>query len=470
MSKNPHIVIIGGGITGLSAAWEIQQSAGESIDVTLLESNGRWGGKILTQTMSSPEGGKFIIDAGPESFVTRKREIWDLTCELGLEDQIIDPGSEARGTYVLDNGKPIALPLSPGAFISTPLLTTRGKLRMAAEPFIARKSDQADESLADFVTRRLGREALDKFIGPVLGGIYNTNPDKQSILVTAPVMRQMEKEHRSLAIASAMRMFNRSGKKTDPNPPPSRFIGFEQGAEELVDTLVNQLDADCRLNAEVAHIKKTAVSFVITLRDGQQLDADVVICATPANAAVEMLKEAAPEAAALMAQIEHSHIGTISLAYHADDIQLAEPIRGLMIPRREKRRIDAVVWTSAKIPARTPPGYTLLRVFFGGGDPTTATIEEAELDTAVRSELRELLGITAEPIGYRLARWPNSYPQAGVGHLSLVAAIEAALPAGLFVTGSSYRGLAVPDCVRQGREAARQASLALTTINTKPIL
>lgn len=449
-------VIIGGGITGLSAAWELQQSA-EPVDITVLEQSDRWGGKIVTQTLPAPDGGTFLIDAGPESFVTRKREIWQLTRELGLADRVIDPGGEARGTYVLDGGKPVALPLSPSALVSTPLLSARGKLRLLAEPFMPRKADDADESLADFVTRRLGREALEKFIGPVLGGIYNTDPQVQSILVTSPVMREMERDHRSLVAASVARM--RAQRKAPPEdcPPPSRFIGFEHGAEELVDALVAQLDATLRLSASVVQVVPAGVGYEVVLADGERLSADTVIVAAPANVAARLLAEPAPEAAALMGYIRHTAIGTISLAYRSAELTLAEPIRGLMIPRRERRRIDAVVWTSAKIPARAPAGYELLRVFFGGGDPAMATLPEDAVVDVVRRELRQLLGLTAQPVGYRMARWPNSYPQAAVGHLDLVDAIERALPPGLFATGASFRGLAVPDCVKQGRETARLA-------------
>lgn len=449
----PKVAIVGGGITGLSAAWEVQQRAGDAVDLIVLESDDRWGGKVLTQTMPGPNGGTFIIDAGPETFVTRKREIWDLVCELGLQDRVIDPGSEARGTYVLDNGRPQALPLDPVSFVRSPLLSGRGKLRMLAEPFMPGKGDDGDESLADFVTRRLGREALDKFVGPVLGGIYNTNPETQSILVTSPVMRQMEAEHRSLFLATLARA--RKGKQPAAvnNPPPYRFIGFRDGAQELIAALVDQLDADLRLNTVLTGLEQSDDGWVLTTNDGT-MQADAVILAIPANAAAPLIADVAPGAAERLAQIRHNAIGTISLAYQADEFRMDAPLTGLMIPRREGRRIDAVVYTSAKIPSRAPEGTVLLRVFFGGGDPSLATMPEAELIGVVRAELLTLLGVTAKPIDVRIARWPDSYAQADVGHLERVAAIEAALPAGLAVTGGSYHGLAVPDCVKQGRETA----------------
>lgn len=454
----PHIIIIGGGISGLSAAWELQQTVGEHIRITILESDDRWGGKVLTQHMPGPDGGEFVIDAGPESLVTRKRAAWDLTQELGLAAQVIDPGGEASGTYVLDQGKPVALPLNPIAFVTSPLMSLRGKLRILLEPFMPPKRDGEDESLADFVTRRLGREALEKFIGPVLGGIYNTNPETQSILVTSPIMRELE-QHGNLVFGSIARMRARKQEGQQENPPPYRFIGFQSGAATLVEALVKQLKGDMRLHAPVTFIERGQdAPVVVTLVDGSQITGDAVIVATTANVAANLLATAVPAAAQQLAKIRHAHIGTVSLAYREADLAHTAHMRGLMIPRREGRRIDAVTWTSAKIPTRAPAGYAMIRVFLGGGDPATATMPEADLLQVVRSELRDLLQITADPIDYRLARWPNSYPQADVGHLQRVAEIETLLKKPFYVTGSSYRGLAVPDCVKQARETAARVA------------
>ena len=187
----PELIIIGGGITGLSAAWEAQKNG---ISYALLEKDSRWGGKVHTEIVEFPEGNA-IIDGGPESFITRKPEAWDLAGELGIQDSVINPGAETRHMYILDSGTPVEVPLAPVKFASSRLMSGGGKLRMMLEPFQPPKADDADESLADFVTRRLGREALDKFIGPILGGIYNTDPETQSILVSHPIMRDMESEY-----------------------------------------------------------------------------------------------------------------------------------------------------------------------------------------------------------------------------------------------------------------------------------
>lgn len=464
-----HIVIIGGGIAGLSAAWQLHQMQRYlPITCTVLEASKRWGGKIVTERFyvtddqTGQRVGPFVVDAGPESFITRKPAAWQLARELGMDDQIIDPGSETRNIYVLDAGRPVLLPMSPLAFARSTLLSTRGKLRMLREPFEPARRDNADESLADFVSRRLGREALDKFLGPVLGGIYNTDPEQQSILTTSPVMREMEREGGSLVAGSFARMKAKAKARKEAEArgerfPPS-FMTFRSGTEPLVAELVHQLDqgecCDLRLDSEVVAVKAEEGGYRVYLPEGETLLADGVIFATPANVTGKLLSPVAPASAAELAQIRHVHIGTISIAYREADLRLSKPVSGLMIPRRERRLIDAMTFTSAKFTDRAPTGYALMRVFFGGGAPYTIALDNDQLTALVTLELKNLLGIRARPLGCAIHRWPSSYPQADVGHLDRVARIEESLPLGLAVTGGSYRGIGVPDCIEQGRESA----------------
>ena len=439
-------IIIGGGITGLSAAWELQQ---HKADYTLLEGSNRWGGKIISHTMDV-EGRSFLVEGGPDTLVTRKREAWHLTLEAGLHNEVINPGSETKNIYVLDEGKPYPVPMSPALFFSSPLLTWRGKLRLLAEPFQRARRDNEDESLAEFVTRRLGHEALEKFIGPVLGGIYNTDPHKQSILVSSPVMREMEKEAGSLVRAGIARMF----RKKESGEQPPRFINFKKGMEQLPETIASQLAGDLRLNARATNITRTENKFVVHLSDGTVVEGENVILATLANVSSKLIGGIAPQAARELSAIEHKNIGTISLVFKESDIPSAPVINGLMIPRREKRNIDAMTFTSRKSPERSAPDYALLRVFLGGGNPDMVTCDDETLVNAVCRELKDLAGIKARPLAYTVFRWEQGFPQAEVGHLARVDQIEALLPRGMLVAGSSYRGIAVPDCIKQGREAA----------------
>lgn len=448
-----QIAIIGGGITGLSAAWELQQ---RGIHYTLLEASARWGGKIISQTLEL-NNATFLVEGGPDTLVTRKPEAWELTQELGLLEQVTDPGSETRGIYVLDRASLHPIPVSPTRFLSTPLLSPRGKLRLLMEPFQPARRDTEDESLADFVRRRLGQEALDKFIGPVLGGIYNTDPERQSILVSSPVMREMEREGGGLFLGAFQRAFR--GHKKKSNAP--RFITFKNGLQVLTDELARQLSGDLRLNAQVETVAKNEHGYQVILSNGESLHADGVLFATLAQQTAKMIRQIAPEASQRLAALRQQNIGTVSLVYREEDIPKRPVVNGLMIPRREKRLIDAVTFTSRKMPERSTAGYAVLRIFIGGGAPEMVELPDEQLLSAIKKELSELLHITAEPQTWTAFRWEDGFPQAEVGHLQRVSEIEGLLPRGLALAGSSYRGIAVPDCIRQGREAARKTSMAL---------
>jgi oxygen-dependent protoporphyrinogen oxidase len=446
-----HIIVIGGGITGLSAAWELQQ---RGIPYTLLEASHRWGGKVISSTLEF-ESSKFLVEGGPDTLITRKPEAWDLVNELGMLDQITDPGSETSGIYVLDHASLYPIPVSPAKFLSTPLLTLRGKLRMLAEPFQPARRDDEDESLADFVRRRMGHEALEKFIGPVLGGIYNTDPERQSIMVSAPVMREMEKDGGGLFVGGFQRMMRNRRQRTVKKP---RFINFKNGMQALTDELARQLTGDLRLNAQVTSVTQAGDQYRVALRDGTPILADGVIFATLAHQTAALLQDISAEASRRLAELRQQNIGTLSLVYRESDIPKKPVVNGLMIPRREKRNIDAVTFTSRKMPERSAAGYAVVRVFIGGGAPEIVIGSDERLLEAVRAELAELLGITAEPLTWTAFRWQDGFPQAEVNHLQRVDEIEKLLPANLALAGSSYRGIAVPDCIRQGRAAAARFS------------
>jgi oxygen-dependent protoporphyrinogen oxidase len=335
-------------------------------------------------------------------------------------------------------------------------MSTRGKLRMLAEPFQPARRDDGDESLGDFVRRRLGAEALDKFIGPVLGGIYNTDPAIQSIQVSSPVMREMEKESGSLFLAALQRGVRARNNSSSGSKKP-RFITYKAGIQGLVDELVKQLEGDLRLSSRVRFLDRHGDGYRVWLSNGEILYSDAIVLATLANVSAELLRDLSPEASRQLGSIRHNHIGTISIVYRESDLPGLE-INGLMIPRREKRAIDAVTFTSKKMPQRSSPGYALLRVFIGGGKPEIVEYDDESLMMLVRGELSSLLGIRAEPQAYRIFRWPDGFPQAEVGHLDRVSEIEKWVPETIALAGSSYRGIAVPDCIRQGRAAVQRLS------------
>jgi oxygen-dependent protoporphyrinogen oxidase len=265
------------------------------------------------------------------------------------------------------------------------------------------------------------------------------------------VMREMEKESGSLFLAALQRGL-RARKNAHTQMKKPRFITFKNGIQGIVDNLISQLTDDLRLNTSARHIFREEKGYKIYTTNGDIIYADAVILATLANVASELLAYIATKASELLETIQHNHIGTVSLVYKESDLPNLD-INSLMIPRREKRAIDAVTFTSKKMPQRFSSGYAVLRVFIGGGKPEIVEYDETPLIANIRSELSDLLGIRAEPVAYKIFRWQNGFPQAEVGHLALVHEIEKHLPANIALAGSSYRGIAVPDCIRQGREA-----------------
>ncbi|MFN8443755.1 MAG: protoporphyrinogen oxidase [Caldilineaceae bacterium] len=438
-----HVLVVGGGIAGLSAAWQLQQ---RGVRYTLIETTSRLGGMIQSRTFSG-----FVAEGGPETFITRKPELWNLALQLGLEDRMEPIRSETSGAAVLYNGKVEPVPLSPVRFLKTSLLSWRGKLRLLAEPFIPARADDGDETLANFARRRLGSEASERLIAPILSGIYNSDAERQSIMTTASVMRDLEK-HGNLVLGTLANMRKRRAQIKSGAVLPPRSVSFANGAQELVETLGKKLTGDLRLNTQIISLEQREAGYLVTLNNGAQLTADALILAIPAKHAAPLLSKLAPNASTLLEQIRFASIGTLALGFNQAAMRNAPTVSSLMIPRRAQRKIDAVLWR----PQRAPTGKTLLRIFFGGAAPQLLDLDDAALLDVVRNELRELLNISDAPLAHQIFRWPHGFPQADVGHLQLVDRIEAALPTNIALAGNSYRGIGVPDCVRQGLHAAER--------------
>jgi protoporphyrinogen/coproporphyrinogen III oxidase len=328
--------------------------------------------------------------------------------------------------------------------------------------FIPSKHDGEDETIAEFIRRRLGSEALDKIAEPLMSGIYNAEAEKQSLLATFPRFRALEVEHGSLirGMVAARKAHSAPNGSAPPSKTTSMFISLIGGTKELVDTLVQRLRADARVkmleNARIEQIsRRPEGGYQLTLGDGGSLDADAIIVTTPAYTAADLVGMLAPDAAESLAQIRYVSTGTISLTYRRDEIQHPLDGFGLVIPRSEHRAINAITWTSTKFDHRAPAGYVLMRTFFGGSrHPEMMAKSDDELQQTIYSELDALMGITASPVFHRIYRWHNANPQYDKGHLQQVDTIEAALPVGLYVTGSAYRGIGIPDCVHQAQQTA----------------
>jgi oxygen-dependent protoporphyrinogen oxidase len=475
-STAAHVVIVGGGISGLSAAWYLQQAHqnGMNIQCTVLEASDRWGGKILTEQVESSDI-PFVIEAGPDSFLTQKPWALQLARELGLTERLLGTNDHMRTVYVLHRGEPVALPdgvllIVPTKFLPfalSPLISLPGKLRMGLDLVIPAKRNDQDETLAEFVRRRLGNEALNKIAEPLMSGIYNAEAEKQSIMATFPRFRQLEREHGSLIRGMLASRRQRVASSSDTKT--SMFMSLQGGTQELVDALVQQLKGDLHLHTRVSAIEQTAEGkYRVTTTSGDTLYADAVLLTIPAYTAAELLPPLSSDAANLLAAIRYVSTGTMSMAFRAADIKLPLHGFGLVIPKSEKRPINAITISSTKFNHRAPQGYVLLRVFFGGSrSPETMTYDDAKLLAVIRRELQAILGIETTPLFHRIYRWHNANPQYDLNHLEHIAAIEAALPTGIYVSGSAFRGVGLPDCIYQSQQTVNRIinQLQQTAIN-----
>lgn len=442
MNTHTHLLIIGGGMAGLSAAWQAQQRGWR---YTLLEASTRLGGMVQTDTLQG-----CIAEAGPESFITRKPQLWQMAQDLGLQHGVVPIQSEAKGTAILHNGHITPVPLNPVSFVGSSLLSWSAKLRLLKEPFVAARRDNADESLAEFGARRLGREASQHLVEPILSGIYSSDPETQSVLTTASILREMEQHGSLVKGMQAMGKARRAARKSNPSAAAHaipRSFTFVDGAETIVQALQAHLTGCVRKEARVTCLRRVNEQWQVTLANDEVITGDAVVLAVQANLAATLLAKQSPEAARQLALIRHDGIGSVTLLYRQVDVPSG--LTGLMIPRREGRRIDAITIRGGH---RVTPGHALVRVFVGGGDPALLTLTEAALLQVVRDELRTVLQLNAAPSAHIIQRWAN-FPKPEVGHLERVAKIEALLPAGLSLAGNSYRGIGLPDVVQSGLQA-----------------
>lgn len=459
------VIIVGGGIAGLSAAYRLKQRTPD-VAITLIESDARLGGKIITDRVDG-----FVIEGGPDTFLSYKPRGLGLCRELGLEDRLHGTNEKIRRTYVMRHGKLYDLPegltgLIPSRFgpmIKTGLISPLGKLRMGLDYFIPPKSPNGDESLAQFVERRLGRELYDRMIEPLMSGIYAGDGEQLSLGATFPQLRQTELTHGSLV--KGMLATKRQTQRRDGIPMPSvstqkwpAFVTPETGLAEIVEALQTRLnDVDIRLGTRVIGIDHEATDYTAVFDNGTSLAADAIILATPAYATAYLVVGLDPEMAQALKGIPYASTVTVSVAYPLKEIPRPLNGYGYIIPRAEGRSILACTWTSTKFPHRAPDGYGLIRAFIGrAGDDEVIKRSDEELLGMVRDELREVLGITAAPIVQRIFRWPKAMPQYTLGHLDRLAVIEQRLAQhpGLFVAGNAYRGIGIPDCIASGEQAA----------------
>ena len=451
-------VIVGGGIAGLATAFYLQEFG--SSNYTLIECSPTCGGKI---TSTSRDG--FLIEGGPDSFITQKPAALNLCKRLGLGDQLVgsNTGKQAT-TYVWSGGRLHPMPegmmlMAPTMvlpFLRSSLISWPGKIRMGMELFIPKLNSTQDESLASFVRRRLGTEALNKIAGPLMGGIHAADPEKLSLSSTFPMFQDMEKKHGSLLRGMMKRPKRGTANSSKPTP---MFMTLRGGLQQLSDALVAQLPAHTvRSGCTVLNVRPHEAQYQVLLSDGSSILADHIVFATPSYVTADLVQQTDPTLASRLRAIRYVSTATVSLAFRRADI--AHPMQGagFIVPKSEGRNITACSWSSAKFPHRAPDDSVLLRVFIGGAlAEDLAEQDEPALIELARNELRTIMGITAAPILAKAYRWNKANPQYDLGHGSRITEIEQSLTdfPGLYLAGAAYRGAGLPDCIQSGIIAAR---------------
>jgi oxygen-dependent protoporphyrinogen oxidase len=468
-----RIAIIGGGISGLAAAFALEERrSAAAVGYTLYESSPRFGGVLRTEHIQG-----CVVEAGPDSFLSEKPWAADLCCALGLGDQLIGSNDADRKTYILVRGRLIPMPdglmfMVPTKILPTgfsPLFSWATKLRMAKELFHPRRDGGTDESVASFVERHYGVEMVDRLADPLLGGVYGGEAASLSVRAVLPRFAEMERSHGSLGRAM---LAARKKMLVPANKRPALFTSLKNGMQHLVETLVLRLNQPSLLtNTAVQSIQREpGAGWIVSA--GQKSDHfDAVILAVHAHVASHLLStcsadlskelatEVVPELAAELAAIQYSSSITVGLAYDRAVRQSLPPGFGFLVPRIEGKRLLAATFVHNKFPYRAPEDRAVLRCSLAGSNAENVwQLSDDAIVGVVRSELREILGLSAEPLFARVYKWKAAMAQYGVGHLERLDRIERLrqqLP-GLALAGNGYRGIGVPDCIRGGQEAARQ--------------
>jgi oxygen-dependent protoporphyrinogen oxidase len=459
-----RVAIIGGGIAGLSAAYYLERARhdGAAIEWILFEKSDRLGGVIKTERRDG-----YVLEAGPDSFLTVKPDGAQLCRDLGIADRLIPSNDLERKTYILVHGRLIPIPdglqfMVPTRvmpMVATPLFSWGTKLRMLGELFASspHKSANNDESVADFVRRHFGREMVERVAEPLLAGVYGGSAATLSIRAVLPRFVEMEHEHGSLVRATLSNMRRSQAEAKSKSNGASAgsqplFTSLQTGLQEMVDALVAALpESSIRLRQSGVSLRRSGVKWEI---DGAEFD--VVVLAVPAPASAALLQPFQPKLAELLGQIQYTSSAAIALAY--DQVELP-PGHGFLVPASEDRKMLACTFVHKKFPHRAPEGSALLRCFISSARvPELLSYTDDALAEIVQKELRQILHLAATPRFVRVFSWAYALPQYETGHLDRVAQMEQLLRElpGVTIIGNSFYGIGVPDCIRSGRLAAEK--------------
>ena len=444
-----RVAVIGGGVTGLTAATELRRSG---VEVTVFEGAARPGGVVAAER----EDG-WLRELGPNSLLEGTTEIAEFIDGLGLGPRRLYASPEAKRRYIVRGGRPVALPASPLGFVTTPLFSARAKLRLLGEPWRPRGRTDAEETVADFVTRRLGPEFLDYAINPFVAGVYAGDPRRLSVRQAFPKLFAIEQEHGSL-IRGALAHRNTSG------GPKGRIFSFPEGLGEIATAAAARLGGALRLNHRVQTVVRANGGWRLGISaEGREETAEfnAVVCALPADALAALPFAGVPEAAGLatLREIAHPPVVSVFAGYRREQVAHALDGFGLLMPEVERGRILGTLFSSTLFPGRAPEGHVALTTFIGGmRAPDLATRDDEALRALVAEELGRLLGVRGEPVVFRLQRWPRAIPQYAPGYARFkeaMATAERGAP-GLFLGGNSRDGISLANCIGAGCRLARE--------------
>ncbi|GIN73863.1 protoporphyrinogen oxidase [Bacillus sp. J14TS2] len=460
--RKKKVVIVGGGITGLTSAFYLNQAINQHqlpIELTLIEANHRLGGKIQTEYKDG-----FVIEKGADSFLERKSDAKQLVQDVGLAHDLVRNTAGKTHIVVKDQmypmpvGAVMGIPTKLGPFLKTGLFSVQGKVRAACDYILPRSKVEGDQSIGSFIRRRLGEEVAENLVEPLLSGIYIGDMDQLSLLSTFPQFHEAEKEHRSL-IRGLKKMSKEAGQGTLTSKNQGVFLTLKNGLQSLVEAIETQLKDVTILKGiavkEVEMVKNT--HYEMKLNDGKSIQADGVILALPHP----MMPELTPAENYLRDYTDMSAttVASVVTAFKEDAINLADGV-GFVVSRHSGYTITACTWTHKKWPHTAPKGMALLRCYVGRiGEETVVDLSDSEIEEMVLEDLKEILNITEKPEFSIVTRWKKAFPQYNVGHHQRMNELSESLSKkmpGVFVTGSSCDGLGLPDCITQGRAAAEK--------------
>ena len=464
--EQKRAIVIGGGITGLTAGYRLMREAKKRnipLKLTLLEASNRVGGTIQTEHRDG-----FVIEHGPDAFISTKPWAKALCDELGIADKLIGTNPNVRQSFVCRNGKLLPVPkgfymMAPGAFLpflKSPIFSWRGKLRISLDLFISRRQEIDDESVADFVRRRLGTEVFERIAQPMIGGIYTSDAENLSLNATFPRFLEMEQEHGSIIKALLARKRSATQTSQDTSGPRySLFLSFASGMQTLVDALAEHLTGQIRLGTRVDTIQRgeSGIGWRVAVADGEILEAELLCIALPAPQASRILKSTSPLLAEKLNAIPYSSSTTVNLAFHREDIAHALNGMGFVVPITEQIDLIGCSFSSVKFENRAPAQYVLLRAFVGEKqDLTSSRPDQETLAASVLQDVSKLLGIKKQPLFSIVSQHSQAMAQYLVGHQKIVTEIEALAKDldGIALAGNAYHGIGIPDCVHSGEQAA----------------